>query len=156
MGETDRIARLLEEVITGSPYYGPSTLVALQGIDAEMARQKPAWSAHCIWDLVDHMRAELSYALAVLENRAEPWAAGQTTWPIRADFSEAAWQQSIGDLKRAKQLLVQAIRRLDDSILDQRPHRVRGPYYRMLHGTLQHAIYHTGQISLLTGQFKET
>ena len=37
-------------------------------------------------------------------------------------------------------------------ILDKEPIHVRGPYYLMLHGTIQHNIYHTGQISLLTGQ----
>ena len=29
------------------------------------------------------------------------------------------------------------------------PIRVRGPFYLMLHGTMQHSIYHAGQISLL-------
>jgi hypothetical protein len=56
------------------------------------------------------------------------------------------------DLKRANRAFVRAVRQLDDAILDEKPIRVRGPFYLMLHGTMQHNIYHAGQISLLTGQ----
>ena len=41
---------------------------------------------------------------------------------------------------------------MDDTDLEQQPVRVRGPFYIMLHGTMQHSIFHAGQISLLTGQ----
>ena len=41
---------------------------------------------------------------------------------------------------------------LDDSMLKQRPVQVRGPFYVMLRGTLQHSIYHAGQLSLLRGK----
>jgi hypothetical protein len=45
---------------------------------------------------------------------------------------------------------------LDDAILDQQPIRVRGPFYLMLHGTIQHTVYRAGQISLLRGQMAPT
>jgi uncharacterized damage-inducible protein DinB len=154
LGELDRIANLLEMVVVGSPYYGPSTLETLKNINAEMAVKKPAWSAHSIWDLVNHITAEMQYALAILKNNAGLWVEGQTTWPNQVDFSDVAWQLSLQELKEANQNLVRAIKQQDDDILDRNPIQVRGPYYLMLHGTLQHAIFHTGQISLLTGQFR--
>lgn len=154
MRELDRIASLLEMVVEGSPYYGPSTLETLKNINAGMAAKKPAWSAHSIWELVSHITAEMQYALAILEDNAGPWVEGQTTWPVQEDFSEVAWQLSLQGLKDANQNLVRAIKQQDDDILDKNPIRVRSPYYLMLHGTLQHAIFHTGQISLLTGQFR--
>jgi hypothetical protein len=43
------------------------------------------------------------------------------------------------------------VSQLDDAILDKNPIWVQGPFYVMLHGTLQHNVYHAGQISLLTG-----
>lgn len=154
MTEIGRIASLYELVFDGAPYYGPSTQTALQGVTAEMARQKPAWSAHSIWDLVNHLTAELQYALAVLHQTAGPWIEGKTTWRTPTDFSEAAWQQALADLTQANRQLIEVIQQLDDVILDQQPRRVRGPYYLMLHGTLQHTIFHTGEISLLRGQFQ--
>ena len=152
MSEIARIARLLEQTFEGKPYYGPSVLGALTGVTAAVAVRKPPWSAHCIWELVGHLTAELIYAREVVEGTAGPWTAGETTWPALTDTSEAAWQKAINDLKKANRALVRAVKKLDDAILDKKPIQVRGPFYVMLHGTMQHNIYHAGQISLLTGQ----
>ena len=152
MREIDRIARLFKQTFEGSPYYGPSVLGALESVPASVAARRPRWSAHCIWELVTHLTAELTYALDVLGGYPEPWVEGETTWPTITDTSEEACERAIKDLKKANRALVRAIKKLDESILDKKPPRVRGPYHLMLHGTMQHNIYHAGQISLLTGQ----
>ncbi len=152
MSEIARIARLLEQTFECKPYYGPSVLGALTGVTAAMAVGKPHWSAHSIWQLMAHLTAELIYARTVIEGTAGPWIAGETTWPAIIDTSDAAWQQAIHDLKKANRALVRAVQDLNDDVLDKKPIRVRGPFYLMLHGTMQHKIYHAGQISLLTGQ----
>jgi hypothetical protein len=152
MGEISRIARLLEQTFEREPYYGPSVLGTLTGVSAAVAAGKPQWSAHSIWELVAHLTAELNYARAVIERTAGPWTAGETTWPAITDTSDAAWQAAVHDLKRANRALVRVVRNLSDDVLDKKPIRVRGPYYVMLHGTMQHSIFHAGQISLLTGQ----
>lgn len=152
MSEIDRIVGLLEESFEGKPYYGPSILGTLENVTADVATRKPRWSAHSIWDLVAHLTAELDYALSVIKGTAGPWIEGETTWPALTDTSEVAWQKAVTDLKRANGAFVQAVKQLDDTVLDRKPIRVRGPYYLMLHGTLQHSIYHSGQISLLAGQ----
>ena len=152
MTEIERIAHLLEETFEGQPYYGPSVLGALKSVTADMAIRKPRWSAHSIWSLVAHLTAELHYARAVLDRTAGPWVEGQTTWPAITNTSEAAWEQAVKELKRANRALARAVKQLDDALLDQNPIRVRRPYYVMLHGTIQHNVYHAGQISLLTGQ----
>ena len=150
MSEIDRIAALLKQTFEGKPYYGPSVLGALEGIPAEIAIQQPPWSPHSIWSIVTHLTAELIYARQVIEGIAAPY--DEKTWFEVVDASEVAWQQALKDLKRANHLLLRAVKQLDDSILDEKPVRVRGPYYLMLHGTIQHNIYHAGQISLLSGQ----
>jgi hypothetical protein len=156
VSEIRRIARLLEQTFEGKPYYGPSVLGALEHVTADVAARRPRWSAHSIWDLVAHLTAELDYARAVVEGSAGPWVEGVTTWPAISDTSEAAWKEAIEGLVKANRGLVCAVKQLDDSILDKKPIRVRGPFYLMLHGTMQHSIYHAGQISLLTGQMALT
>lgn len=99
-----------------------------------------------------HLTVELSYARDVLSGDPGPWVDGETTWPAITDRSEEAWESAVKELKKANRALVRAIKKLDESLLDKKPPRVRGPYYLMLHGTMQHNIYHAGQISLLTGQ----
>jgi uncharacterized damage-inducible protein DinB len=155
-GEITRIARLLGETFEGAPYYGPSIVGTLAHVTADVATRKPLWSAHSIWELVAHLTAELDYARAVIEGTAGPWVEGETTWPAITDTSGAAWQKAVQDLTRANRAFVRAVERLDDAILDQQPIHVRGPFYVMLHGTMQHSIYHSGQISLLTGQMSLT
>jgi uncharacterized damage-inducible protein DinB len=152
MSEIARIADLLEQTFEGTPYYGPSVLGAFENVTGEVAAQRPCWSAHSIWDLVAHLTGELDYAHAVIQGTAGPWVEGETTWPRIGDTSEAAWQEAIERLKKANRALVRAVRQLEESILDKEPIRVRGPYYLMLHGTMQHSIFHSGQISLLIGQ----
>jgi hypothetical protein len=152
MSETERIAGMLTETFEGEPYYGPSILSILENVTADLAGQRPAWSAHRIWDLVAHLTAELDYARQVLEGTAEPWIEAVTTWPAVTDLSETAWQEAVRNLGEANRALVQAVKQLDDVVLDRKPIRVRGPFYVMLHGTLQHNVFHAGQISLLTGQ----
>ena len=156
MSEIARIVHLLEETFEGEPYHGPSVVGALENVTAEVASQVPPWSAHSIWDLVAHLTAELDYARKVIEGTAGSWIEGETTWPEIRDTSEAAWREAIAHLIAANRELVRAVKQLDDSILDERPIRVRGPYYTMLHGTMQHSIYHSGQISLLAGQIAGT
>jgi hypothetical protein len=152
MSEIERIAHLMEQTFEGEAYYGPSVLGALEGVTTEIALQKPAWSAHTIWELVAHLTAELNYAHDVVAGTAGPWIEGETTWPAVTETSDAAWQKAIQDLKKANRALVRAVKQLYDTILDKNPVRVRGPFYLMLHGTIQHNVYHAGQISLLTGQ----
>jgi len=148
MREVERIAGMLQQTLEGRPYYGLSVLAALDGVTAEVALRRPPWSSHCIWDIVLHLTAELTYAAQVLAGTAPRYG---KTWPEITDTSEAAWLAALADLKRANRVLVAAVRELDDGVLDQRPARVRGPYYFMLHGTVQHNAYHAGQISLLAG-----
>jgi hypothetical protein len=152
MSEIERIARLLEQTFEGRAYFGPSVLEALEGVTAEIALLQPRWSAHSIWELVAHLTAELEYARDVIGGTAGPWVEGETTWPAVTETSDAAWQEAIEDLKKANRALVCAVKQLDDAILDKKPIRVHGPFYLMLHGTIQHNVYHAGQISLLTGQ----
>jgi hypothetical protein len=68
--------------------------------------------------------------------------------------SEEAWQQAIKQLTKAKPALIRRVKQFDDAKLLEKPRWVRGPYYLMLHGTLQHTIYHSGQLSLLRGHMR--
>jgi hypothetical protein len=156
VSEIARIALLLEQTFEGKPYYGPSVLGTLEQVTADAALRKPRWSAHSIWEIVVHLTAELNYAHGVIEGTAGPWVEGETTWPAVTNTSETEWKRANQELKKANRALVHAVKGLDDAILDQQPVRVRGPFYVTLHGTIQHNVYHSGQISLLTGQMALT
>ena len=50
--------------------------------------------------------------------------------------------------------MVQSVEKLDESVLDKQLTQVGRTYYAMLHGTIQHNVYHAGPISLLKRQLK--
>ena len=149
VSETGRIARLLEQTFAGSAYYGPSVLGALAGVDAATAARRPASGAHSIWEIVSHLTAELDYALSVVGGSPEAWTAGETTWPAVTDTAATAWGTALAELRRASRALARRIEGLDDDILERQPPVVSGPFYVTLHGTIQHGVYHAGQIALL-------
>ena len=148
VSETGRIARLLEQTFEGPAYYGPSVLGALAGVDAATAARRPASGAHSIWEIVAHLTAELDYARSVIGGSPEAWA-GETTWPAITDTSAAAWRTALAELRRANRALARRIEGLDDDVLGRQPPVVSGPFHVTLHGTIQHGVYHAGQIALL-------
>jgi uncharacterized damage-inducible protein DinB len=152
MAEIERIVRMFRQTFEGKPYYGPSVLGALEDVTAALAVRKPIRGAHSIWEIVLHLTAELAYALEVVQGIAGPYG---DTWPATSGTGEPAWEKAVAELKRANRALLQAIQELDDSALERQPVRVRGPFYTMIHGTMQHNIYHAGQIAVLKRRGQE-
>jgi uncharacterized damage-inducible protein DinB len=148
MSETTRISALFESSFAGQPYYGPSLLSVLEHVAVHLAA-KPQTPAHSIWELVAHITAEMDYTSEAIEGTAGAWVEGQTTWPKLADTSEAAWQQMIADLRHAYRRLTNLITTLDDEALRRTAAPIDRSIYVLLHGVLQHNVYHTGQISLM-------
>ncbi len=150
MRETERIANLLEQTFEGKAYYGSSVLKALDGVTAALAVRKAKNFNNTIWEIVVHITLELKFHRQVLEGTAEKWVAGETTWQASgAQVTEAAWRQTLDELKAANRALVEAVRQLDDEILEKQAEKVSGNFYRMLNGVMQHGIFHAGQILVL-------
>jgi len=101
------------------------------------------------------MTLELVYHRRILEGTAEKWVAGETTWDENGERTDADWARMLDELKTANRELVEAIKRLDDEILDQTAAPVSYPFYRSLNGVLHHGIFHAGQISVLKRQLAE-
>ena len=156
MHEVERIGHLLEQTFEGRAYHGPSVLAALDGVDFCTADRKPEGGVHSIWELTVHLMAELQHAKDLLKGSAAPWIEGKTTWPGVSLRSTEAWETTLRALTEANRELVQAVKELDDSVLNKELTQVRRTYYVMLHGMIQHNAYHAGQISLLKRQLAAT
>ena len=73
--------------------------------------------------------------------------------PIK-DTSEGAWQRAVENAKKVHNELVEAVAAFPDERLgDKVPGKPKEPdwynFYYMLHGVVQHELYHAGQIALL-------
>jgi len=73
-------------------------------------------------------------------------------FPPVTDASETAWRKTLAEVRRAHEKLIAAVAALPDSRLDQIVPAKEGAHYTfyyMLHGVVQHELYHAGQIALL-------
>lgn len=154
--ETARIADQLrralvgdEDEAVGDAWHGPAVETLLADVDAARAAARPVPEAHSIWELVQHMTVWLETVRRRLEeNRAIELTPEEDWEPVR-DTGEAAWQELLERHRRAAEDLQRLIAGLDDSRLEQGVAGKEYNAYVMLHGIIQHELYHAGQIALV-------
>jgi uncharacterized damage-inducible protein DinB len=149
MTEIERIADQLRRAHEGEAWHGPALSETLKGVTAEAAARRPIASAHSIWEIVLHVAVWESVVRRRLSGEVIGDLPPEQDWPAVDDKSETAWTQARADLDRAHAELQKALTRLTDRQLAE---AVPGPgysVYYMIHGTVQHALYHAGQIALL-------
>ena len=156
MSKTDRseaagIADQLRRAFDGEAWHGDSLFEILQGVTAAQAAARPIKSAHTIWELVLHIAAWDDAVLRRLGGVAVTLSDTEN-FPTVADTSETAWQNTLAKVRSAHEKLVGAVASLSDSQFhDVVPGKEGAHYtfYYMLHGVVQHELYHAGQIGLL-------
>ncbi len=117
-------------------------------VDAALAGRRPLPLAHNIWELVLHITAWQTATLSAVKGQKMPELAAAQDWPL-AGRTEQDWHNTVQQLERANQELVAAITQLpDDRLTDQVPGRDYS-FYDLLHGVVQHNLYHAGQVALL-------
>jgi len=150
MTEVERILDQLRRAYEGNAWHGPSVREALAGVTAEQAHARPLASAHSIWELVHHIAVWESVGRRRLEgDRAQIDISSPEDWPPPDDPSEAAWEQAKATLDRGHEALVESIKRVPESRLNEPIFDGMSTVYVTLHGVIQHGLYHAGQIAML-------
>lgn len=155
MSEMDRIIDELEREYSGDPWHGSPLTSILKGITAAQAASRPIGSAHSIWELVLHMTAWKNEVRKRLGG-APAGEPEEGDWPAVGAPTEAHWHQALARLDRAHRDLVGAIRVLAEAKLFEptkdprnRETGVGVSHYVLLHGIVQHDVYHSGQVAVL-------
>jgi len=149
MTETHRINSQLKRAQEGQAWHGPSLRELLAGVTAEQAAAKPVPNAHSIWELVNHIIAWEQIARRRLEGEGEAPIPDEINFPPVTDASEAAWQTTMRTLEASHRSLREGIKKIDDADLEETAPGTRYSNYVLLHGVIQHDLYHAGQIALL-------
>jgi uncharacterized damage-inducible protein DinB len=148
MTEAERIADQIRRATHGDAWHGPALAEALDGISAADAAAHPVAGGHSIWELVGHLLTWTHTVQRRFEgDHAEPTEA--ENFPAVRNPDPAAWAAARQSVLAAHDMLAQAVLRNPTRSLDD---MVSGhPYsaYVMLHGAVQHTLYHAGQIALL-------
>ena len=146
--EVDRILDQLERSFRSESWHGPSVKEALDGVDAATAASRPLQGAHTIWELVLHV----TYWKDIVRRRLageRPETEEALNFPSVTDASPGAWESARADLESVHKSLREEIARLEDDELNEPAPGGSLSRYVMVHGIVQHDLYHAGQISIL-------
>ena len=149
MSEIKRIMDQLDRGFAGEAWHGPSLMQLLEGINPEDAAEHPIRGAHSIWELANHIAAWKT----IVQHRAAGEAVKDVTaeqdWPPPFEVSEAAWTRALEDLRASHARLRGVIERLREEQLAHKAAGEKYSIYFMVHGLIQHDLYHAGQIAVL-------
>ena len=151
MTESVRLADQIRRAFEGNAWHGDSVLQLLAGVDAKTAAARPIKDAHSIWELLLHIAAWDDVTRRRIGGEAVTLSDDQNFPPVK-DVSEAAWRQAIESVKLTHNELIKAVAAFPDSRLeDQVPGETQKHYnfFYLFSGTVQHELYHAGQIALL-------
>lgn len=153
MAESVRIADQLRRAFDGEAWHGDSLFQILEGVTAAQAAARPITRAHTIWELVLHIAAWDGAVLRRIGGVAVALS-DEENFPLVTDTSDAAWRKTVAEVRRVHQGLIETVAALPDSRLNDivpgKDHEgAHYTFYYMLHGVVQHELYHAGQIALL-------
>jgi len=149
MSESAFLADQLRRAFDGNAWHGPSLLELLRGVEAKTAVARPVPDAHTIWELVAPIAA-WDYAACVRLAGEKCQPKGTANFPRQpAMATRAAWRKAVADAMRTHAMLIKTVARLPEARLHDRVPGKRYNFGHMLHGVVQHELYHAGQIALL-------
>jgi uncharacterized damage-inducible protein DinB len=142
------IADQLRRAFDGDAWHGPALFELLQGVDARTASAKPIAKVHSIWELVLHIAVWDGATLRRLAGEVcQP--EGEANFPPVREMSEAAWRKAVGEAKQTHETLVKTVAGIGEARLKDRVPGKDYNFYHLLHGVVQHELYHAGQIAIL-------
>ena len=155
MSDIARIVDQLEREHDGDPWHGSPLSVILDGVTAAQASARPLREGHTIWEIVLHMTGWKREVTRRLKGQPAGEPPGGD-WPDAGDPSEPRWRDALQNLERAHRDLLDAVRATPESRLHEPTNDPRNAplgtgvsHYVLLHGIVQHDVYHSGQIALL-------
>ena len=146
-----RIADQLRQAFVGDPWLGPSIRSVLSSVTAEQASSRLTSGTHAISELVAHIDFYVLCAAQAISGVAMPRPYGPyTDWPEVVETAADAWPSAVAALFEHAEELAAEIAAMDDSRLSETVPGRDYNFYFLLHGVVQHSVYHGGQITLIT------
>ena len=145
MREIERILDQLNRSWGGPSWTGVDIGPLLEGITDAQARAHPIPGAHSIIEVAAHMSTWMdatAHRLAGDEREL-------TTEEDWRDVTQMPWAGAIEEMTSAISRLSDAIARLSVDDLDKKVAGRKYTIYVLLHGVIQHNLYHAGQIAIL-------
>jgi uncharacterized damage-inducible protein DinB len=150
MDETHRIADSYHAVTTKGAWYGPSLAELLAEMSPELATTPPTPGAHTISALLQHLLLWNERVRNTSRNNPMP------RWQAEEEWAEPPipWNELLARWNQSRDLLEDKIRRFPIEDLAKQVSGRSYSYETMLHGLVQHVIYHSGQIAMVLSMLR--
>jgi uncharacterized damage-inducible protein DinB len=148
--ETQQIADSYRAATLKGAWYGPSLAEMLPEISPELAATPPVPGAHSISALLQHLLLWNDRFQNTSDSHPMP------RWQPEKEWAEPPipWNELVTRWNQSRDLLEEKIRNFPiEDLARQVPGRSY-PYETMLHGIVQHAIYHSGQIAMILSMLR--
>jgi len=146
--EKKRTLELVDRAYRAKAWHGPALLETLAGVTPAMAAKRVVKGAHTIWELVDHVASWNAIVAERLAGRT-PQVTPELNFPKTPQPTAAAWRKSLARLATSQRRFRAAVAKFPESQLGRIRPGTKTSWNVLLHGQMQHQLYHAGQIALL-------
>lgn len=147
--ELSRIITMMQNTYDGAAWHGSSILDILKKVNAEEAFMDSI-HVHRICELVQHITAWRIFATKRLEGKANYEVTQKENWKTIRGNDEGTWSEIKADLAKSQDNLLLALEKFNDEKLGDLVDGKAFSYYTLIHGVIQHDLYHLGEIALLS------
>ena len=150
MHQTQQIADSYCAATVKDAWYGPSLAELLAQISPELATTSPVPGSHSISELLQHLLLWNERIRNTSDSNSLP------RWQPEKEWAEPPipWNELVSRWNQSRDLLEEKIRNFPIEDLAKQVAGRSYPYETMLHGIVQHAIYHSGQIAMVLSMFR--
>ncbi len=148
MSEVERIRDQLKRAFHGDAWHGPSLREVLDGVTASQAASRIP-TGHSIREIVLHITAWTEIPCRRLAETPVPEATTEEDWPPVGELDEGGWKKDLESLFASQERLRDLLGSFSESRLEATVPGRDHSFYVMLHGAVQHSLYHAGQIAIL-------
>jgi uncharacterized damage-inducible protein DinB len=145
MRPIERLLDQLNRAYGGEAWHGPALRQLLEDVTEDGARAHPVAGGHSIAELVAHIQATMD----MVSERLAGTPRELTTEEDWSDVTRISWSAALEELDNAAGRVSDAVARLTPDDLDRLVAGKDYTVYVMVHGVIQHNLYHAGQIAVL-------
>ena len=146
-----KLSERYQSILEGPAWHGLSTLQLLEGVSAADATARPLPELHTIAELISHMTAWKGWVVKVLNGETDYTIEinSQQDWPKHESLSEDEWKGLIDTFKQKHEELASMVDGLSEEKLSTIIPGKPFPYSAIVHGALDHDVYHSAQIAIV-------
>ncbi len=146
--EIQNVIDACKETYAGDPWFGRSAKKILSEITAEESLQKPN-GQHSILELLYHMINWREFTISRLqpEKGKNSDYFGKNDWVDLDHNDKTLWKSGLKHLEKTQKELLKLIELLEEEKLTKIVPERKYDFSYLLHGVVQHDIYHIGQIA---------